>query len=34
MDTLLVYFKRVQHLLDCLLYMLCCMTPTKLVRML
>ena len=30
--TLLVYFTRGQHLLDCLFYMLCCMRPTKLVR--
>ena len=30
--TLLIYFTCVQHLLDCLFYMLCCMRPTKLVH--
>ena len=30
MDLLLVYFSSVQHLLGCLLNMLCCMKPAKL----
>ena len=32
MDTLLVYFTHIQHLLDYLSYMFCCMRPMKLVR--
>ena len=32
MEALLVYITRIQHLLCCLFYMLCCMRPTKLVR--
>ena len=32
MDALLVYFTHIQHLLDCLSYMLCCMRATKLVH--
>ena len=34
MDALLVYFPRVQHILSCLFYKLCCMRPTKLVHVL
>ena len=31
MDTLLIYITRIQILLGCLFYMLCCMRPTKLI---